>query len=108
MAWGILPGYAYLTVRITKLAQSCVGGGAKPLLQALLPAAILNSLLLSVLLVTDFFILSADYRATSPLGYLLIMIMVGGIAYGGAFLFAPISALESEAMRWKKLLRLVK
>jgi hypothetical protein len=45
-------------------------------------------------------------RESSKAAYLIISTLAGSLAYVLAFLFIPLPSLASEALRWKKLLRL--
>jgi O-antigen/teichoic acid export membrane protein len=105
VAAGILPCYVYLALRMSWLANTCVRAGFIDLVRSLVPALLLNSILTAALLVT-YVAMPADLQSTHPPLYVLTMTSVGGLVYILSFMYLPIPALSSEALRWKRLLRL--
>lgn len=105
VAWGAVAAGLYGTVRIVWLANRCLLARVTHILRALKPGAQLNALLFLILMaahVTVFHRLKAE----QPELYLLGMAAVGGLSYLAAFLYLPIPGLLSEALRWKRALRL--
>ena len=105
IAWGILPSFAYLALRLAWLANECVRGTFSELFHSLIPALLLNSALMGILLIVHT-VLPSGTSSDRPAIYLLTMSGIGGAAYILLFLFAPIPALASESLRWKQKLRL--
>jgi teichuronic acid exporter len=105
IAWGVVPSFIYTSLRMARLATDSLQMRMGSLLPALKPAFLLNIALGVTLAVTDL-MLPGDLDATSPGIYLGSMTLVGGMVYGGLFLFAPIEALASESQRWRRNLRL--
>jgi O-antigen/teichoic acid export membrane protein len=105
-AWGVLPGYAYLTLRLFRLAQSCVKGRPRELAGALTPALLLSLPLLLFFLAAR--LLWPDATSRHPAGSLLLMGSVAGLGYCLLFLYLPIPALAAEALRWKRQLHLTR
>jgi len=105
VAWGILPSNVYLALRMSWLANTCIHASFTDLLHSLLPAFVLNSILMAVLFAV-YVLLPTGLKSSQPALYVLIMTSVGGLAYICSFMYIPIPALSSEALRWKRLLRL--
>ncbi len=103
-AWGVLPGYAYLTVRLFRLAQGCVGGRPRELGAALRPALMLNLPLLLFLSGTR--LLWPEATSSHPALSLLLLGGAAGLGYCLLFLYLPVPALATEVHRWKQRLRL--
>ena len=62
------------------------------------------SALIAVVLAAIHFFLS-DLKPAIPALYLVIMGIVGLLAYAIALLFLPVAALQSEAARWRQAIR---
>lgn len=103
VAWGILPSFIYRTVRLSWLANCCIGGRYYELLKALSPGLLLNGVLASSCWLTDIGLVKLSIDVQSP-SYMLIMATVGAVVYLLSFLFLPIASLQSEVKRWKKVL----
>jgi hypothetical protein len=105
VAWGTIPGLVYTYLRVVLLANKHLGVRPINFLNAVKPALMLNTLLLSVLLSVEY--LAGDLLREIHLAfYLVIMSATGAVTYSLAFLFAPIPALATEANRWKTWLRM--
>jgi len=63
----------------------------------------LNGLLAAALTLTHLAI--GELRTTAPTTYLMCMVAVGALVYAPAFLFLPLSGIESEAARWRGALQ---
>jgi len=102
---GLLPSYFFVFLCLTYYSLRQLNATYKDLFFALKPAFKLNIFLILILAVTDIEvqIYLPDLKANE---YLLALSSIGGISYLILFLFYPIPALEKEALRWKKLLRL--
>ena len=105
VAWGILPSFAYLALRLATLASATLQMPLSHLLAALKPALLLNGILMAALAITDR-ATPADLATQQPGAYLAIMALVGGLVYGSLFLFAPLATLAGESRRWRLKLRL--
>ena len=105
VSFGILPSFVYLALRLSWLANQCVGGNYMELLHSLVPATILNAALMVVLLIVHT-LMPAGISTDNPATYLLTMSGVGGASYIVLFLYAPIPALAKESLRWKSRLKL--
>lgn len=103
IAWGMVAASVYSAAHMFWLASRSLRSGLPDLIRALTPALILNCLLFAVLFLVDSQI-PAGTRA-NPAAYLFIMVACGGLTYAAAFLFLPIPALASEALRWKQRMR---
>ncbi len=67
--------------------------------RALFPACLLNVILFVVLALLEYRI--GHLRATAPSLYLVAVVAVGSLVYAVSFLYLPVSALRSEADRWR-------
>ena len=106
IAWGILPSFAYLALRLAWLANECIRGSFPELFHSLFPALLLNSALMGTLLIVHF-VLPSGASSDQPAIYLLTMSGIGGTVYALLFLFAPVPTLASESSRWKQKLKLL-
>ncbi len=100
VAWGIVVTHAVSMGLLYARAQRVVKASVLDLLRALKPAALLNGLLAAALGLMHLAL--GDLKATSSLTYLLSMSAVGALVYVPAFLFLPISAIQSESQRWRR------
>lgn len=100
VAWAILATYVFSTAYYYVLVCRAIPTRPAELLKAITPGLILNALLFCALAATHYVL--GDIRVSLPLVYLLLMGLVGGIAYVAAFLFLPLPALGSEAERWRR------
>jgi len=105
VAWAAVGVAFYQALRMSLLANSCVGARYRELFKAVRPALLLNGTLFLTLMLADFVIFGRHF-ADDSMGYLVGMGGVGVITYTLAFLFIPIEALDAEVMRWKKTLRI--
>jgi len=106
VAYGIVLSQIYSTTHMYLLANQCFRAKFGELVAAVGPALLLNGILVAVLFALDA-ILPRGMREHSQAAYLVICSLTGGLAYALAFLFLPLPSLAPEAVRWKKLLRLV-
>lgn len=100
VAWGIVVTHAVSMGLLYVRAQRVVKASVMDLLRALQPAALLNGLLAAALGLAHLAL--GDLKSTSSLAYLLSMAAVGALVYVPAFLFLPISAIQSESQRWRR------
>lgn len=105
VAWGILLAEGICVTLMAYLATRCLGSTFGQLARSFVPGVFLNSVLLATLLVVDA-LLPEGYSVMRPFTYMAITAVSGGLMYVGAFLFLPIPALASEALRWKTQLQL--
>jgi O-antigen/teichoic acid export membrane protein len=101
VAWGIVLGNALLTLHFYWLVRRALPTRTGDLLRAAAPGLALSALLFGVLALADF---SLAGHAESPLRYLLVLSLGGGLFYAALFLFVPIPALQTEAARWRQKL----
>lgn len=106
VAYVIVLSQIYSTTHFYLLANQCYQVKLAEFFVSISSPLLLNGILVAVLFATDLFF-PAGMRDNSPATYLLICSFVGGLAYTLAFLFLPLKSLETEALRWKKLLHLV-
>lgn len=104
IAWAVLLGSVYYSLRLLKVASRSIEGNFRNLMQALKPSLLLNAILLSILFLADR--LLAYWQVGHPVLYLLGMVSAGSLSYALAFLYLPIASLETETRRWRKFLRL--
>lgn len=105
VAWAMLLGFVYISVRISWLACHCIGVRFAEVLAALRPALVLNAIMIVVLSLGNL-ALDGAARSGNALWYLVSMAALGVLSYAGAFLYLPIEELLAEALRWKSKLRL--
>ncbi|RLQ20767.1 lipopolysaccharide biosynthesis protein [Seongchinamella sediminis] len=105
VAWAVVAAFIPYGFLIAWLACHELDVRAIELWRAISPALALNVILVLALWATSSQLLSRELDVLSPL-YLLAMVFTGGIVYGSAFLFLPISSLQKEAARWKSRLRI--
>jgi teichuronic acid exporter len=105
VAYTIVFSQIYSTTHFYLLANQCYRAKFNELVAAVAPALLLNIILVAVLIGLDA-ILPTGMSEHSQKAYLLICASAGGLAYVTAFLFLPLPSLATEAMRWKKLIRI--
>jgi teichuronic acid exporter len=105
VAAAIVLSQLYSATHMYLLANDCFRARLRELVAALMPGVFLNAILVVTLLVTDL-LLPDGMRTTSMATYLVISTLAGGSVYALAFLLLPLPSLASEAMRWKRFLRL--
>lgn len=102
VAWGIVLSHALMTVHFYWLVLRTLPTGFGDLVRASAPGLFLSTLLLAVLALTD--LMLGEHNTTSPLLYLLVMSLCGGLFYAAVFLLIPIPSLRTEATRWRQKL----
>lgn len=105
VAFSIVLSQIYSTSHMYVLANQYLRAKFIELVAAASPGLLLNGILVVVLLVVDA-ALPAGMRETSKATYLVVSALAGSLAYSLAFLFIPLPALSTEALRWRKSLRL--
>jgi len=100
VAWAILATHVFSASYYYVLVGRAIPTRTSELLRAIAPGMILNVLLFLVLAAAHFGF--ADVRASLPFVYLVVMGLVGAIAYIAAFLFLPLPAISDEAERWRR------
>jgi len=106
IAYGILPSTIHLSIRLSWLANRCLKSGFPDLIRCLKPALLLNTALTIILIITDS-LLPDNMQSDRPGFYVLAMSAAGGLSYTLFFLYAPIPALATESLRWRRRLHLV-
>lgn len=86
-------------------ALRCLNARWGSAMLALIPAAILNSLLIAALVCFDF--LAPTKWLENDLLHVASTALIGGTVYGLALLYLPIPALKTERARWKSRLGLI-
>lgn len=104
VAFGIVGASIYSALHMHWLALRCLKARWMDFFQALIPAAILNSILAFALFLVNYALPSSLH--TNDLLYVGLMGGAGGLVYVLCFLYLPIAALFSEQQRWKVKLRL--
>jgi O-antigen/teichoic acid export membrane protein len=107
VAWATAAVFTYTNLRVAHLAIRSVGASVLGLLKSLRPALLLNGLLI-VILATAHWSYFGAVKVPHPVIYLVGMGVVGSTAYLVMFLNLPLRDLTTEAMRWKRALRLVR
>lgn len=105
VAYAIVLSQIYSTTHFYFLANQCYRAKLSEFIVAVGPALRLNGILVGVLFTLDV-ILPVGMSENSQVAYLFICALTGGLVYTMAFLFLPMQSLASEALRWKKLIRL--
>lgn len=105
VAWAMTLCNMYMAARMSWFANRIIKGRFWDLIEALKPAMILNMIMFAVFFAVHL-LLPAGISSGKPLVYLAVMAFAGVFVYSTAFLFLPIPALTSEALRWKKTMRL--
>jgi O-antigen/teichoic acid export membrane protein len=104
VAYGIVGATVYTALHMLWLALGCLKASWLDYVRALIPAALLNTILAGVLFLVDR-VLPPGLRASDFI-YIALMAMTGGLAYALCFLYLPITSLQGEQQRWKTKLRL--
>lgn len=102
VAWGIVISHALLAGHFYALVNRTLPTRTQDLGRATTPGLLLGGLLFCVLALVDHAL--GGTRATPAVIYVLMMIISGGLVYVTAFLFIPLTALETEAARWRQKL----
>jgi O-antigen/teichoic acid export membrane protein len=102
VAWAVVASQLYLAFYAYALVCRALPTRPADLLTAAAPALLLNALLFVSLGMADS--VFAGMKSDLPWVYTAGMVLVGVVTYAMAFFFLPISALRSEALRWRQLL----
>ncbi len=105
LAVGLLPSFMFLAVALSFCALRALNTGFIDLFKALKPAVFLNTGLALTLAACDQTLKILE-MTSDPIVYLDTLAGVGGFVYLTLFLFYPLPSMETEALRWKKILRL--
>ena len=106
VAWAMVATAAFTSLVMHRLALKCLRARWRSSLVALVPALILNGILAGALFVLEGLLPSGWIE--HDLARIGILGMAGGLVYAASLLALPITALETERMRWKVKLRLIK
>lgn len=104
VAYGIVGGTVYTALHMLWLALSCLKASWLEYARALIPAAILNSILAGVLFIVNHMLSLSEY--SDGFVYIALMGVAGAAIYAACFLYLPIASLQGEQQRWKTKLRL--
>lgn len=107
LAWGLviagLPSHIYMMW----LVRQCIPVTPADFVRALRPGLILGAVTLGALLAVSV-LMPGDLAAERKEIYLAVSLFASGVAYLTALLGLPIRDLETEALRWRKKLRIAK
>lgn len=124
IALGLIPSTVFLYGGLSFAALRSVQASFKDFLTALKPALLMNMSLALLLAGVDYLVtalqnggliitvqlygrgFSLAATTLSPEVYLLTLSAIGAVFYALIFLYWPIDALQKEALRWKRILRL--
>lgn len=104
VALGILGSSVFSALYLHGLVIQCIRAKWRDFFKALIPAALLNSILVGVLFVVEY--LCPRELHAQALVYVAVMGVSGGLVYVVSLLYLPIPALATEQERWKKKLNL--
>lgn len=104
VAWAIVGAAAFSSFAMQYLALKCLKAKWRASLRALVPAALLSTILAVALYVIEQ-ALPSDWIA-HDLAQVAIMGAAGGLVYASGFLLLPMPELATERLRWKAKLRL--
>ena len=105
IALGLLPSSVFLAAALSFCALRALKIGFMDLLKALKPAVFLNFCLALVMVACDQVLMALEMNS-DPIVYLTTLACIGGLVYFMLFLFYPLRSIETEVLRWKKILRL--
>ena len=105
IAIGIVVARGIAAAHVTMLVRQRLPLRMSDITSAIGPGAGLSLLLLLALRVVDS-LLPPGMARDLPLLYIVVAASAGGLAYGVAFLFAPIPSLAGESARWRRVLRI--
>lgn len=105
VAWAVAALRLYTNARLYALVGGVIGVRLPQLLDALMPAYVLNGILLAGLYAGHTLGLHG-LRHEAPGLYVTAMGSLAVSCYGLALLYLPLQDLETEARRWKRTLRL--
>lgn len=106
VAAGLLIALLYMSLHMFWLAKQSLKACWSDLAHALMPAVLLNAMLVLTLWLADQLI-PPHIQAVGAL-YVLLMAVIGGLVYTLCFLYFPIQSLAAETTRWKIRLKLAK
>lgn len=99
VAWAIVGVSIYSAFHLFWLATRCLHAPLSGFLRAVVPAALLNGLLVLTLYGADLVLPGAVRQ--HDLAYLASMTTAGGVVYMLSFLYLPFPTLHAEQLRWK-------
>ncbi|MCL6414704.1 lipopolysaccharide biosynthesis protein [Aestuariirhabdus sp. Z084] len=94
VAFAMLPSMAYLSFRMGLLACRSLGCSIGIMFRAMVPAIVMNLLMLAALTLSDMVI--TDHRSWT---YLLLTSVWGALVYGAIFMLAPVPEIREEKQR---------
>ena len=100
IAYAMLCVQLYMLLRYTASVLGIVNGNLRLLLAAILPGICVNILML-VSLATAHLVLLGTIRESSPVTYLIGMVLTGTTIYVAGLFYLPFKELKAEANRWK-------
>lgn len=102
-AAGVVLTAVFSGLALHRLAIQCLHARWRDFALALVPSAVLNGILVATLYLADM-----AYAGVHDLVYVAAMTCTGGAVYGLGFLYLPLSALQTEQIRWKDKLGLLR
>jgi len=105
LAVGLLPSFMFLALTLSFYSLRALNAGFADLFKALKPAIFLNIGLALVLAACDQALMALGMNADHNV-YLATLGCIGGLVSFILFLFYPLPEMKTEALRWKKILRL--
>jgi O-antigen/teichoic acid export membrane protein len=105
VAWAMVATAAFASIYMYWLATKRLQARRRDFLNALWPAAILNSTLAVALALAHLMLNEILHR--NDLAYVACMAAIGGSIYVACFLALPINALGNERDRWKRKLKMI-
>lgn len=103
VAAGVVLTAVFSGLALHRLAIRCLKSRWRDFAVALMPAALLNGILALTLYLADM-----AYTGMHDLVYVAAMACTGGAVYGLSFLYLPLAALQTEQIRWKDRLGLLR
>lgn len=104
VAWAIVGAAAFSGLYMHRLALRCLKAKWLNSLRAIVPAILLNAILVFALYLVEQ-LLPSDW-IEHDLVNIAVMGITGALVYAGSLLFLPIPELATERLRWKAKLRL--
>jgi len=104
VAYGIVGASIYTALHMLWLAIRCLKARWLDYARALIPAAILNTILAGTLFLVNHALPSSLHA--SDFIYIVLMSITGCLVYALCFLYLPITSMLGEQQRWKAKLRL--
>jgi teichuronic acid exporter len=106
IAIGVLIAQSFLNLRIIFIVTSFVNVRLIDILRVLRDPLAINFLLFIVMFVLDVGLNKFSYISVHSFIYMIIMGFSGLVVYVIGFLFIPLDSISSEAVRWRKMLRI--